>query len=39
MAAAELALHTYDLATALGRATADLDPEVAEEGHASMTLV
>jgi uncharacterized protein (TIGR03086 family) len=37
MAAAELAVHTYDLATALGRATADLDPEVAEEGRAFMT--
>ena len=37
MAAAELAVHTYDLATALGAATADLDPEVAEVGHAFMT--
>ena len=37
MAAAELAVHAYDLATALGRATADLDPEVAEAGHAFMT--
>jgi uncharacterized protein (TIGR03086 family) len=37
MAVAELAVHTYDLATALGRATADLDPEVAEAGHAFMT--
>ena len=37
MAAAELAVHTYDLATALGTATADLDPEVAEVGHAFMT--
>ena len=37
MAAAELAVHTYDLATALGRTTADLDPEVAEAGHAFMT--
>lgn len=37
MAAAELAVHTYDLATALGGATADLDPEVAEVGHAFMT--
>jgi uncharacterized protein (TIGR03086 family) len=37
MAAAELAVHTYDLATALGRTTADLDPEVAQEGHAFMT--
>ena len=37
MAAAELAVHAYDLTTALGRATADLDPEVAEAGHAFMT--
>ena len=37
MAAAELAVHAYDLATALGRPTADLDPEVAEAGHAFMT--
>jgi uncharacterized protein (TIGR03086 family) len=37
MAAAELAVHTYDLATALGRTTADLDPEVAEVGHAFIT--
>jgi uncharacterized protein (TIGR03086 family) len=37
MAAAELAVHAYDLATALGRATTDLDPEVAEAGHAFMT--
>jgi uncharacterized protein (TIGR03086 family) len=37
MAAAELAVHTYDLATALDRATADLDPEVAETGCAFMT--
>lgn len=37
MAAAELAVHTYDLATALGRDTADLDPEVAEVGHAFMS--
>ena len=37
MAAAELAVHTYDLATALGSSTADLDPEVAEVGHAFMT--
>ena len=36
MAAAELAVHTYDLATALGRATADLDPEIAETGYAFM---
>lgn len=37
MAAAEVAVHAYDLATALGRTTADLDPEVAEAGHAFMT--
>jgi len=37
MAAAELAVHAYDLTTALGGATADLDPEVAEFGHAFMT--
>jgi uncharacterized protein (TIGR03086 family) len=37
MAAAELAVHAYDLATALGRPTADLDPEVAEVGHSFMT--
>ena len=36
MAAAELAVHTYDLATALGRGTAGLDPEVAEVGNAFM---
>jgi uncharacterized protein (TIGR03086 family) len=38
---AELAVHTWDLATALGRSTADLDPEVAEHGldfmRASLT--
>lgn len=37
MAAAELAVHAYDLATALGRSTADLDPEIAETGHAFMS--
>lgn len=37
MAAAELAVHAYDLTTALGRATPNLDPEVAEAGHAFMT--
>ncbi|MET0909744.1 MAG: TIGR03086 family metal-binding protein [Ilumatobacteraceae bacterium] len=37
MAAAELAVHTYDLTTALGGTTADLDPEVAEVGHAFMS--
>jgi uncharacterized protein (TIGR03086 family) len=36
MAAAELAVHAYDLAVALDRATGDLDPEVAEVGHAFM---
>jgi uncharacterized protein (TIGR03086 family) len=33
---AELAVHTWDLATALGRSTADLDPEVADRGLAFM---
>jgi uncharacterized protein (TIGR03086 family) len=33
---AELAVHTYDLAAALERPTADLDPEVAERGLAFM---
>lgn len=37
MAAAELAVHAYDLTVALGRSTADLDPEVAEVGRAFMT--
>ena len=37
MAAAELAVHTYDVATSLGRSTADLDPEVAETGLAFMS--
>src|SRR6478736_4381181 len=37
MAAAELAVHTYDLATALGRSTVELDPEIAETGLAFMT--
>lgn len=37
MAAAELAVHAYDLTTALGRSTANLDPEVAEAGLAFMT--
>jgi len=32
MPAAELAVHTWDLATALGRDTDELDPEVAEAG-------
>jgi uncharacterized protein (TIGR03086 family) len=33
---AEIAVHTWDLATALGRTTADLDPAVAESGLAFM---
>jgi uncharacterized protein (TIGR03086 family) len=33
---AELAVHTWDLAIALGEPTADLDPEVAERGLAFM---
>jgi uncharacterized protein (TIGR03086 family) len=33
---AEVAVHTYDLATALGRPTADLDPSVAERGLTFM---
>jgi uncharacterized protein (TIGR03086 family) len=37
MAAAELATHAYDLATALGRQTAELDAEIAEAGLAFMT--
>lgn len=36
MAAAELAVHAYDLAVALGRPTGDLDPELAEAGMAFM---
>jgi uncharacterized protein (TIGR03086 family) len=39
---AEFAVHTWDLATALGRPTGDLDPKVAERGfafmHANLTL-
>ena len=34
---AELAVHTWDLATALGRPTGDLDAEVAERGLAFMS--
>jgi uncharacterized protein (TIGR03086 family) len=34
---AELAVHTWDLATALGRRTGDLDAEVAERGLAFMS--
>jgi uncharacterized protein (TIGR03086 family) len=33
---AEFAVHTWDLAHALGRSTSDLDPEVAEHGLAFM---
>jgi uncharacterized protein (TIGR03086 family) len=33
---AEIAVHTYDLAVALGRSTADLDAEPAERGLAFM---
>ena len=33
---AEVAVHTRDLATALGRSTGDLDPAVAERGLAFM---
>lgn len=34
---AEFALHTWDLARALGRRTDKLDPEVAERGYAFMS--
>ncbi|MBO9523277.1 MAG: TIGR03086 family protein [Nocardioidaceae bacterium] len=33
---AEFAVHTWDLATAIGRSTDSLDPEVAERGAAFM---
>lgn len=33
---AEIAVHSYDLASALGRSTADLDPEVAERALAFL---
>lgn len=33
---AEIAVHTWDLASALGRSTEPLDPEVAERGRAFM---
>jgi uncharacterized protein (TIGR03086 family) len=33
---AEISVHTWDLATALGRSTNALDPEVAERGRAFM---
>lgn len=36
VATAELAVHAWDLASALGRGTDDLDPEVAQEGEAFM---
>ncbi|MCZ4516986.1 maleylpyruvate isomerase family mycothiol-dependent enzyme [Rhodococcus ruber] len=37
MVAAELSAHTWDLATALGRGTDDLDQTVAEEGMVFMS--
>lgn len=37
MVVSELAVHTWDLATALGRDTNELDPAVAEAGYAFMT--
>ncbi len=37
MIAAEVAVHTWDLATALGRDTNELDPALAEVGHAFMS--
>lgn len=37
MAAAELAVHAYDLTTALGQDTGALDAEVAEAGYAFMS--
>lgn len=37
MIASELAVHTWDLATALGRDTSELDPALAEAGYAFMT--
>lgn len=37
MALAELAAHAWDLATALGRGSAELDPEVAEAGLAFVS--
>lgn len=37
MIAAELAVHTWDLATALGRDSAELDPAVADAGYAFMS--
>lgn len=37
MVAAELSVHTWDLATALGRSTDDFDQTVAEEGMVFMS--
>ncbi|MDR7087623.1 uncharacterized protein (TIGR03086 family) [Aeromicrobium panaciterrae] len=37
MVVSELAVHTWDLATALGRDTNELEPAVAEAGYAFMT--
>lgn len=37
MVVSELAVHTWDLATALGRDTDELEPTVAEAGYAFMT--
>lgn len=37
MIASEVAVHTWDLATALGRDTDELDPALAETGYAFMS--
>jgi uncharacterized protein (TIGR03086 family) len=37
MAAGELAIHAYDLATGLGRSTSDLDQEIAQAGYDFMS--
>ncbi len=37
MVVSELAVHTWDLATALGRDTDELDPALAEAGYAFMS--
>ncbi len=37
MLAGELAVHTWDLATALGRGSSDLDPRLAETGYDFMS--